>query len=197
MKRQRSKGFTLVEVVVAITVLSLIVLATVTAMQTLGVSRQRVQQHADTVAEMRAVTQFIRRTLEQAKPVYVYESGRPLGQYFYGSNSQLLFAAPLPIPGRNGGITSLRLHVDDSRQLLVQLLDQPTTDLQAVDEGEAYLLASDITAFEVSYRENRAAPWQESWGIGGQIPSPPGHVRIRIRQGERFWPTIIVAVAQL
>ncbi|WP_339897194.1 prepilin-type N-terminal cleavage/methylation domain-containing protein [uncultured Gilvimarinus sp.] len=197
MRRSKSKGFTLVEVVVAITVLSLIVLATVTAMQTLSVSRQRVQEHAQGVAEMRAVTRFIRRTLEQAKPVYVYETGRPLGQYFYGNNSQLLFAAPLPIPGHSGGITSLRLHVDDNGQLVVQLQERPITDVRSASEGKAYVLASNITAFEISYRENRAAPWLEFWGLGGQTHSPPDHVRIKIRQGERFWPTIIVAVAKL
>ncbi|WP_052481243.1 prepilin-type N-terminal cleavage/methylation domain-containing protein [Gilvimarinus agarilyticus] len=197
MKRSRSKGFTLVEVVVAITVLSLIVLATVTAMQTLGVSRHRVQAHAQGVAEMRAVTRFIRRTLEQAKPVYVYESGRSFGQYFYGSNSQLLLAAPLPIPGHSGGITSLRLYVDDNSQLVVQLNDQPITSLQSIGDGRAYVLASDITGFSVSYRENRAAPWVEFWGLGGDTHAPPDHVRIKIRQGERFWPTIIVAVAKL
>lgn len=197
MIRRRNTGFTLVEVVVAITILSLIVLATVTAMQTLAVTRSRIQAHANDVAQIRGVTRFIRRTLEQAKPVYIYYSGRPLGQYFYGSGRQLLFAAPLPIPGHSGGITSLRLQVNAEQQLIIRLSDTPVTDLNSVNEGEVYVLAEDITAFSVDYRENRETPWVDHWGLGEGTYRAPDHVRIQIRQGQRYWPTIIVAVAKL
>ena len=54
------RGFTLVEVVVALAVLSLIMLATVTGLRTLGNTQVAVDRQVDRVSELRAVSSFLR-----------------------------------------------------------------------------------------------------------------------------------------
>src|SRR5690606_14159465 len=64
----RQGGFTIVEVVVALTVLSLIVLATLTAVQTFGDTQARLETTLVRLDQMRMVSQFLRSTLRQAVP---------------------------------------------------------------------------------------------------------------------------------
>ena len=67
MKRDSaSRGFTLIEVVVSLAILSLVLLGTVTGLRTLGntqVSLERVTQRAD---EVRTVSAFLRDLMESA-----------------------------------------------------------------------------------------------------------------------------------
>ena len=61
-----SRGFTLIEVVVSLAILSLVLLGTVTGLRTLGntqVSLERVTQRAD---EVRTVSAFLRDLMEAA-----------------------------------------------------------------------------------------------------------------------------------
>jgi general secretion pathway protein J len=61
-----SRGFTLIEVVVSLAILSLVLLGTVTGLRTLGnthVSLERVTQRAD---EVRTVSAFLRDLMESA-----------------------------------------------------------------------------------------------------------------------------------
>ena len=61
-----SAGFTLVEVVVALAILSLVMLATITGLRTLANTQVSLVRMTERVDGMRAVSSFLRDTLESA-----------------------------------------------------------------------------------------------------------------------------------
>lgn len=185
---QRLRGFTLIEVVVAMTILSLIVLATLTAMRTLGQTQAKLEQRAESTARMRAVTDFLRRNLEQARPVLMFEGGQPVSRFFYGTEDELYWAAPMPIPGLQGGLAAVHLRLNSDNQLI--LLVRDSVNFMPWGDETPYILANQVDDFNVSYR---AHPW-EDWVSEWETITAPSHVRISLQVSERYWPDLIVAV---
>ena len=72
-------GFTLVEVMVSITVLSMILLATVTALRTFGNTQQSLQHMTHRVDEVRSVSGFLRAAIESATIAEDASGGLALG----------------------------------------------------------------------------------------------------------------------
>lgn len=186
---QRLRGFTLIEVVVAMTILSLIVLATLTAMRTLGQTQTKLEQRAESTARMRAVSTFLRRNLEQAHPVLLFQFGVPAGRYFYGGDQELIWAGPMPIPGMQGGLASVNLRLNDDNQLI--LLVRDGVNFMPWEDDTPYLLANDVNSFNVSYRANPWSDWVSEWEMSEEVPT---HVRINVQVNERYWPELVVAV---
>lgn len=192
----KARGFTLIELVVSITILSLIVLATVTAMRTLANTQSRLEQKAEAASQMQLVSSYLRQTLSDAKPVTMMEFGVPAGQYFYGNESYLQLVAPLAIRGRTGGVWSLRLALQEA-QLMVQY--QPGLQLAAWSDSDlSYVLLSDVEEFAVAYRVNAYADWLSDWDNLDVKPSSgmPSHVRVQLKVAGRYWPVIVVAMNQ-
>ena len=61
-----SRGFTLVEVMVALTILSLVMMATVTGLRTLANTQGAIERTTNRVDEIRSVSSFLRDLLESA-----------------------------------------------------------------------------------------------------------------------------------
>ncbi|MDO3385244.1 prepilin-type N-terminal cleavage/methylation domain-containing protein [Gilvimarinus sp. SDUM040013] len=184
------KGFTLIEMVVALTILSLVVMATLTGMRTLALTQTKLEHRADNNAELRAVNGFIRRLLMQAKPVPMFMFGRSEGHYFYGEANELIFASPMPIPGQQGGLFAMRISRDQDK-LWLQLREG--INFVIWGEEEAYLLADKVEDFTVSYRKDRYSPWQEQWNRNAE-QYPPGFVKIALKVSGRYWPELIIPV---
>jgi general secretion pathway protein J len=191
----KARGFTLIEVVVSITILSLIVLATVTAMRTLATTQERLEQKSIQTSQMQVVTNYLRQALIEAKPIAVYDFGTLVDEYFHGNKEYLQLVAPLAVNARTGGLWSLRLSVTE-RQLIAQY--QP--GLQPPEWPEdalTYVLLSDVDEFSVAYRESGYAEWVSKWGAHNEVSTPamPSHVRFRFKVAGRYWPDIIVATS--
>src|SRR5690606_6009533 len=65
-RRLSQCGFTLVEIMISIAVLSLISLGVLSAMRTLANTQESLTRTTDRVDEMRQVSQFLRQSLQQA-----------------------------------------------------------------------------------------------------------------------------------
>lgn len=190
--RSDARGFTLIEVVVSLTILSMIVLATITAMRTLAKTQDSIEQRTEAVAHMRAVSRFIRSSLEQSQIIRLFQFGTPIGEYFYGSDRELVWAAPAPIPGVESGLWSLSLTLNEASQLVLRVRER-ISFVPWSEKDLHYVLADDVDAFEISYRDHRFADWESSWNFN-EHDRAPSHVRIRIQASGRFWPELIVAL---
>ena len=82
---RQSRGFTLVEVIVALGILSLIMLATVSGYRTLGNTASTIDRMTDRTDELRSVSAFLRDALENS--VVGTESGGGDEMTFGGSAS--------------------------------------------------------------------------------------------------------------
>lgn len=188
MKRQ---GFTLVEMIVALTILSLILLSTMTALSTLAKTQTTLNKRTTQVAQMRAVTSFVRRSLGQAVTVSVELPDRTTSVYFYGSQSNIAWAAPLPIPGGQGGLSALKLYVDDAQQLI--LLVEPFSSKPTWDNVRPLVLMEGVQAFSIAYKALANNDWVPLWELKA-YNTQPAAVKLRLQVNNKYWPELIIAL---
>lgn len=188
------RGFTLVEMVVALTILSLIVLATITGMRTLAKTQQVLKQRTTQVARMRAVEGFVRKSIEQLQTVgYSSGAGTPTIIYFQGASHELVWAAPAPIPGVNGGLWAMRLTRNDDHQLMLQVREDISLTSWGEDTSISHVLAEDVEMFDITYRAFGTSDWRLEWPLDNP-DGVPAYIKIQLKVGDRYWPELIVAI---
>ena len=192
----RNAGFTIVEVVVALTILSLIMLATLTAVRTLGDTQARLETTLTRLDQMRMVSQFLRSTLRQAVPAVISDPAS-FGQQgaFQGNDSEVVLVAPMPAVEGGAGLQYMRLFVHDETDVAIQFspyrLGETAPDWGNVD---SYPLVDEVELFELEYRETLDGEWLPAWGE--ETPVIPQAIKLRIMAKGRFWPDLVVAIDQ-
>lgn len=193
--RTKTRGFTLIEVVVALTILSMIVLATLTAMRTIGETQTTLVAKTQNVSKMRSISHFLRSSIERAKPIPIFEMGRQSGYLFYGGEEELVWVAPMPIPGEDGGLATIRLSVNEARQLVLQIHEGVGNWVWG-EIGE-HVLAEQVDKLSVSFLESgMGSEWLNQWQLGFS-DNAPALVRVDLQVGEKFWPPIVVVVPKV
>jgi len=198
-------GFTLLELVIALSLLALMSGVLYGALGFAGRSWEGGEAKAEATAGMRLTHEFLRTQIEGQHPLRMNKLPEfPL--VFGGSRDELRFAAPLPARVSGGGIWYYRLAVarEGDRERLVLQRVVPDLDGSVVPEfGQAdrSILAEGIAELKVGYfgRDPGAAAamaptWRERWDDPQRLPLL---VRIDVspRRGQP-WPTLVVAPRQ-
>lgn len=195
-----ARGFTLVEVVVALAVLSLILLATVSALRTFANTQVSVDRIVARVDEVRTVSSFLRDMLDGAVAGDVQGGGLGLGgggggselAYFEGDSKSLAWKTSAMFGEVYGGTMLLRLVYEGSTLKLYW--QDPPPDNQRVVWGEAHsrVLLANVEEFSVGFRPEYGRDWQYSnWDSGKGAPTL---VRLAIKASGRHWPDLIMRV---
>ncbi|MAT91723.1 MAG: hypothetical protein CME59_03910 [Halioglobus sp.] len=196
---KRTRGFTLLEMVVALTLLTMITLATVAAMRTFGNTRAALDEVSWRVENVRSVSEFLRARIAAAMPVQRVgefdddlddESG--YGAYLRGSDTQLIWVAPLLGGARLGGAYVMRLaQVEDRLELHWHpyLREVEALEWQA---GEGRVLVEQLEEFSIGYRAIHHGEWTDQW-IGNQ--RLPVTLRLDIRSAGRHWPELVIPLS--
>lgn len=196
---RRLRGFTLIEVMVALTLLSMLMVATIAAMRTLGNTRTSVEQLTKRVDEIRVLSEFLRNTIGGAMPLArvgnsseAFVGGQSYGTFFAGDATQLIWVAPLVAGADMGGVFILHLAVVDGALQLRWLPYQ--SDVEAVDWStvEPRQLLQSVEEFEVGYLAAYGQEWVEVWE-GAQ--RNPVAVRINIRTAGKYWPELVIRLS--
>jgi general secretion pathway protein J len=202
MTPSRARGFTLVELSIALVLLALMAAVIYGALGFAGTSWDRGEAKADSTASMRLAEDFLRAQLEAQHPLRMRKVAEfPL--LFGGERDELRYAAQLPSRVAAGGIWYYRLSVarDDARAPLV--LERVTPDVNAArtpefTEADKSILATGIAELRIAYfgRDVNAnvldePTWRDRWDNPQRLPML---VRIDVtpRQGAP-WPTLVVA----
>ena len=193
----KQQGFTLVEVMISITILSMIMLATVTALRTFGNTQHTLAQMTHRVDEVRSVSQFLRRALDAAV-LGETNSGLTLGggadgsSGFLGSQRAFQWKSVLVFGESYGGSFLLRVAQEEDR-LMLRWLDTEVRRGREPDwsQSEAWPLIEGLQEFTVAYRMKRDGAWLPEWSNGS-----PRWVRVSIRARNRYWPDLIMQVPQ-
>jgi general secretion pathway protein J len=196
-------GFTLVEITIALTLLSMIMLLLFGSLHTANRSWQSGVMKVEQNDELRLIGHFIRRQIAQTMPlVWVNREGRRL--VFHGEQDELTFTSTLPSYRGDGGLYFMTLKVDDSggsKQLaLIYRRATPevspfTTDF--FDEQTRVLLIENIEAIEFAYYGNENPGdnprWHDSWQHDDMLPKL---VRLKVHSYDpgRNWPVINLAI---
>ena len=215
-------GFTLVEILIALTLLSLIFLLVFSSLHAAGRNWEVSAKQIEMSDEFRLASQFIRKNLAQTVPlIWINEEGllspflRSLPDEaidilferkiaFSGNSDEINFVAPLPSHRGGGGLSLLTLKTSEDEEnkklmLYYQMAvpDHQSFDINSSDDVNSAVLVEDIDTIEFSYFGSEQADdspdWHDNWDIKDRLPLL---VRMKINTNNlsTFWPEMIIAI---
>lgn len=198
-----SDGFTLVEVVVALAILSLVMLTTVSGFRTLGNTAITISGMTARTDELRSVSAFLRDAFENSVPGANKIEDQELGfggasaggvptAFFRVENNSVEWRSKILFGEAYGGSYFLRLSkAGDELQLRWQ---EPENQKQPGpwDKSPVRVVLENVDSLEVWTRQGNAKEWNQT-EIGKELPS---HIKLVIRANEKYWPELIMKVQQ-
>ena len=201
MTPRLNRGFTLLELTIALTLLALLSAVLFGSLRLAGRSTDSGQAKVEAASSMRLAQDFLRTNLEAQHPLRM----RKIVEWpilFRGARNELRYASDLPPRVAGGGIWFYRLSVrgDDARSSL--MLERVIPDLSAdappeFTNAERSILADGIGDLTFGYfgrdpdsAANVAPSWRDHWDDTQQLPMM---IRIDVtpKRGPK-WPTLYV-----
>lgn len=190
----RLQGFTLVEVLVALTLFSLIMVALVGGLRTLGSSADAAEQRIHALDDMRAIQRYFRRAFDLQYPALIDREGEaPIA--FRGESDELGWVGALPARHAPAGLFWQRIYLEQPRRdaagrLVLCYASFPDERAPSLPRDcEQHVLQSDVQALELRYQSDPAAEWINRWDEPRALPYA---VRVRLRVDGRWWPDQIL-----
>jgi len=193
----KQRGFTLVEVMVSITILSLVMLLTVSGLRTLASTQTRIEARAERNDELRLVSSFLRNLLGSSVspgPVVSLSlgGGPSPNTYFEAGRNTFVWKAPMTMGESVGGRYLLRLGREENRLVLRWQPDESVGRSAQWNKAAAKTLINDINGFETAYRSELDGDWSAEW----PEQNTPRWVRIRVQKSQRYWPDLVIDLAR-
>lgn len=198
----QSRGFTLVELLVVISLLSLVMLAMASALRTTAQTEERVDARLRKVDDLRTTDGFLRSVLGRIslrkRPGITNFNESPY--YFFGGPQEMAWVGVMPARYGVGGRFFLRLGLEDGpagQSLVLRYL--PFVDSPVLPDwgrAESYVLVPAISGFELRYEDASPEPpqWGAPWTIADRLPQ---RVSVLIRTATDAWPEIVVPMRAL
>lgn len=194
---RRPAGFSLMEVLAALALLSIVLLGVYSGISTAGRIVRSGDQAIERMDDVRSSQAYLRSVLAQAlvMPFGETDDGDPI--VFTGAVNKLTFVAPMPgYLSRLGPQMQTVALVEDGRdsyRLEVSLYMLPPDGSEPKALGEPQVLLRGIRKGAFAYRgmddQNKPMDWQETWGDGRRTPSL---VRIALDlDGGTVFPTMV------
>jgi general secretion pathway protein J len=199
---RRRKGFTLLEVLVAVTLLAVIVTLALGGLRIGARSWDAGNERLDHVGAFHTSYRFLRQMLSQAFPATTGEEGN-LRFAFRGNERELQFVVvESPRAGLPGAfVVALRVAGGTTgRELRVVLApfrpDKEGLAVRAATEEDEGVLFTNAARIGFSYFGSRRAGDSLEWSSVWDAPdNMPRLVRLEVEGGDGIWPEIVVPVA--
>ncbi|MGA9572674.1 MAG: prepilin-type N-terminal cleavage/methylation domain-containing protein [Lysobacterales bacterium] len=202
--KRSTAGFTLVELLLAITLMSILLALTYSGLHAATRSSQHGEEILAASGELRAAHQFIRRQLNQMLPLSfaVTDDAEAIRIVFEGDARRIEYVAPMPGYLGAGGpqVQLLEVVNGDNGELVLQLshaLLQGFTDDRLSERDPVILLEGVSSAgFEFLGRdeEGELTGWSTTWD---QLDKLPVAVRLDVEFSEGLnlrWPDLAAGV---
>lgn len=200
-RRGRARGFTLLELTIALVLLALMAAMMFGSLSFAGRSWDGGEAKVAQVNDMRQTSEYLRAQLESQFPL----RARKVVEFpmrFAGSRNEIRYAAALPSRVAEGGVYYFALKVvrEGDKSLLVQERVIPDPDAQDEPDfrdASRSVLAEGVGDLRISYfgrdpgaADTESPTWRDSWDDKQRLPLL---VRIEvIPEKGSPWPTLVV-----
>lgn len=194
-------GFTLVEILVSITLLALIAVALGAAMRGMIQTEGRVADRLTRIDDFRTGSGLIKSVAGRIwaqKRTTVQNQGQ--GAFlFQGTAEGMAWVGIMPPRYGAGGRYFFRLAVEQGdRGASLVLRFAPWRDVPGFPDwaqADARVLAHDVADFSIIYEDDQSEPrrWGNSWSVPDRLP---GHVNLQVSTAQSSWPPIVVPLRQ-
>ncbi|NHN68213.1 MULTISPECIES: prepilin-type N-terminal cleavage/methylation domain-containing protein [Pseudomonas] len=187
-------GFTLLEVMVSISLLGIMLVLVSSSLLTTNRTIQSTEHYVEKLNEVRSAQRFLRHALQDTRAIFLPE-GRVPQRLFEGDAQKIRFIAPVPL-GVGG---ALKIHQVESFTSDAGELQLRVTFFEPNGErswGNPQILMGKLHRIEFSYRgldeKHLSTGWLAKWPWPERLPK---FIRIEIAvDGPVHWPLMIVAV---
>ncbi|WP_326534106.1 prepilin-type N-terminal cleavage/methylation domain-containing protein [Pseudorhodoferax sp.] len=193
----RAGGFTLLEVIVVMALLSLIMLAMGSALRTTAQTEQRIDTRLARTDELRVSSDFLRSVLGRVSAQQGAARLEPgASRYaFAGGPQEMRWLGVMPARHGVGGRHHFRLAIEPQGLVLRYL---PWQGEQQPDWGrsESYVLVAGATALALRFEDTREQPsqWVEQWAAPDALPQ---RVALAVQTAQGAWPDLVVNMRRL
>lgn len=203
-----NSGFTLLELLVVMTLMSLVLLATSSAMRSIAQVEGRVDLRLFKADEQRIAVDFLRSTLGRVtlrKGTIPGQAGQPAVQ-FSGGPDTLMWVGIMP--GRHGvggrywfRLASETINQGSANGLVIRFVKwSPTAGMPDWATAEARVLVAGVSNLAFEYEDARKAQglWLPDWAVrDGVAPAErleklPARIRLHVSTPEIPWPPIVI-----
>ena len=200
----RSDGFTLLELLVAMTLLALLLAILFGGLRTGSRVWEAGDQRSDDLARLQAAQSFLRRQIGDLFPLHLEDGSRDAPVVAVaGDETSFSFAGLLPTHFDFTGFQTISVGVidkSDGRHLAVEWwpFDAEDTAPATVPDERRSLLIENVESARFSYfgadEQDGAARWVDEWR---DWQAPPSLVSIAVTfdgGDRRYWPTLVIRV---
>ncbi|MDD3650720.1 prepilin-type N-terminal cleavage/methylation domain-containing protein [Immundisolibacter sp.] len=189
----RARGFTLIEMVVALTLLAVILAGLIGALATFARSASRIDERTLASDDVRLVYAFLSQSLGEASPrPHRRPEDSASVSWLQGDEAQLEWLGLMPARHGVGGLYHLRLRLAADGDLFLYYLpyagDDPPPDWNA---AAAHRLLRGLSGFAIAYRALDEPDWRPAWR---DVEVLPARVRVALARPGEVWPELVVPV---
>ena len=202
LRRMGAGGFTLVELLVVMTLLSLVVLALGSALRTMAQTQERLDASLTRTDDLRVTDMFLRRILGRIgahkKPGLVTQGQNPF--FFNGEAGAISWIGVMPAGYGSSGRHFLQLNVEEEggEGALVLRYAPWQDDANPPDWSSAqrHVIAKPVFAIQLEYQDAAVEPpqWMPVWSSSDALPES---VRVTLSGPRGAWPALVVPMWQL
>ena len=195
---KNDSGFTLVDILISLTLFSVILVLVFSALYTSNKSWIASVRQIEANEEQRIVLTFIKRHLSQMTPILRLD-GKENNLVFKGEENSIHFVSSLPAHRGGGGLYLLTLQLDKDLILRYQIV---TTDIDFETEPysekvKSQILISDIEDIKFSYfgseKRNDVPGWHGQWKDKKRLPDLIS-LLITSKNSTHYWPEVLIPV---
>jgi general secretion pathway protein J len=201
MRRARGSGFTLIELVIALTLLAVMMTLLWGSLNFAVRSWDTGEARAALAAQQRLSDNFLRREMTSLFPMR-WRDANAVKIAFEGERDRVRFASTRAAGTSQPGISIVGLALEDnsetrSRDLVMRRALPPADarDFSALDEGQRTVLVPGVESAEFTYfgTENDLVDgnWRDSWNVSTRIPQLV-KLKVKLAGGEEL-PEFVVA----
>lgn len=192
--RSRLGGFTLVEILVVMSLLSVIMLALGSALRSIAQTESRIDERLERADEMRIATTFLRSTLERVsvRQVKPPPPATDAVQFATGANA-VAWVGVMPARYGAGGRSFFRLGLEpNGADSALVIRFAPWTDAPQFPDWsrvESRVLVRNVTSLAVHFQDAQVSPpqWSLDWKPKDRLPD---QLQLEIETARGGWPPL-------